>query len=86
MAPKELTKIVINESDGVDTVYPDNLTKQVSSDGSYQYFRLVNENEAKDLLWRTKTAKALVDKYGIAQPGLFRVPSLCGRSLQVLGF
>lgn len=63
MAPMTYSQISINYSDGTPAVYPLNITKEPAADGSYEYYREVQPGEAKDILWRSKTANALVDKY-----------------------
>lgn len=63
MPPTKYTPLTLHFSDAVTNVYPRQIEKLVSNDGTYEYFRPLADNEQKSILWRTKTAKALVDKY-----------------------
>lgn len=65
MSPTTFGVLSLSFSDGVPTYYPANTTKPSTAnpDGTWDYFRPIAEGEAKDLLWRTKTATALVEKY-----------------------
>lgn len=63
MAPTKYTPLTLHFSDAVTNVYPRQVEKLVANDGSYEYFRALGENEQKDILWRSKIAKALVEKY-----------------------
>lgn len=63
MGPATYIPITLHFSDGVDTGYPTQTEKLIADDGTYEYFRRVAKNETKDLMWRTKTAKHLIEKY-----------------------
>lgn len=63
MAPTMYIPLTLHYSDAVTNVYPRQTEKLIADDGTYDYFRPLAENEQKDILWRTKTAKALVEKY-----------------------
>lgn len=69
MGPTKYTPLTLHFSDAVKTVYPRQTEKLVADDGTYEYFRALLENEQKDILWRTKTAKALVEKYNKSVKG-----------------
>jgi hypothetical protein len=69
MAPTTYTTLEINTSDGVDTVYPERTEKLVEPDGSYEYFRLVADDEPKAMLYLVKGANALMEEYGMTEPG-----------------
>lgn len=58
----EYIPLNLSYSDG-QQLYPTKQTKQVAADGSYEYFRPCEEGSTKDILWRTKTAKNLVDTF-----------------------
>ncbi|KAH0606570.1 uncharacterized protein H6S33_003404 [Morchella sextelata] len=70
MAPTTYTTLEINTSDGVDTVYPERTEKLVEPDGSYEYFRLVADDEPKAMLYLVKGANALMEEYGMTEPGV----------------
>lgn len=84
MAPTKYTPLTLHFSDAVTNVYPKQVEKLIANDGTYEYYRPLAENEQKDILWRTKTAKGLVDKYNKntkgwtkSTPGIFwrsRIP------------
>lgn len=63
MAPTKYTPLHLHVSDGVSHSYPQQVEKLVANDGTYEYFRPLAENEQKDILWRSKAAKALIEKY-----------------------
>lgn len=63
MAPTKYTPLHLHVSDGVSHGYPQQVEKLVANDGTYEYFRPLAENEQKDILWRSKAAKALIEKY-----------------------
>lgn len=69
MGPTTYTTLEINTSDGVDTVYPERTEKLVEPDGSYEYFRLVADDEPKAMLYLTKGANALMEEYGMIEKG-----------------
>ncbi|KAH8150900.1 uncharacterized protein LAJ45_05082 [Morchella importuna] len=70
MGPTTYTTLEINTSDGVDTVYPERTEKLVEPDGSYEYFRLVADDEPKAMLYLTKGANALMEEYGMIEKGV----------------
>ncbi|KAF8544349.1 hypothetical protein BDD12DRAFT_815983 [Trichophaea hybrida] len=64
MAPTSYTVLSLGYSDGVASTHPTNNTKPLpNSDGTWDYFRPVDNEEAKSILWRSKSAAALVEKY-----------------------
>ena len=72
MAPTPYTVITLDKSDGAPATHPTNTTKPAAPgpDGQWDYFRPVVHDEAKDFLWRSKCAAALVDKYAGADEQL----------------
>ncbi|KAF8243385.1 hypothetical protein K440DRAFT_613183 [Wilcoxina mikolae CBS 423.85] len=64
MAPTSYTVLSLGYSDGVASTHPTNNTKPPPNpDGTWDYFRPVDDEEAKGILWRSKSAAALVEKY-----------------------
>ena len=57
------TPMDIRVSDG-KPVYPTNLTKTPGAGGSYDYYREVEENDSKSVLWRTKAARNIIEEFG----------------------
>lgn len=69
MAPTKYTPLELHITDGDDQGYPQQVEKLVSNDGTYEYFRPVAEDEQKDIMWRSKAAKALIEKYNQSAKG-----------------
>lgn len=69
MAPTKYTPLELHFTDGDDLGYPQQVEKLVSNDGTYEYFRPVAEDEQKDIMWRSKAAKALIEKYNQSAKG-----------------
>jgi len=64
MAPTTYTVLSLDYSDGTLATHPTNTTKPPPGpDGSWDYFRPIAEEEQKGILWRSKSAAALVEKY-----------------------
>ena len=57
------TVMDIKVSDG-KPLYPTNLTKTLAADGSYEYYREVEENDSKSVLWRSKAARNIIEEFG----------------------
>jgi hypothetical protein len=60
------------KSDGIVTSYPTNTTKP-PGDGPWEYFRPVQDQEVKDVIWRTKTAKFVAQHFKLDGNGLERI-------------
>lgn len=69
MAPTKYTPLELHCTDGDSNGYPKQVEKLVSNDGTYEYFRPVAEDEQKDIMWRSKAAKALIEKYNKSAKG-----------------
>lgn len=50
------------DSDGIDRDYPINNSRSfLNADGTGEYYREIEEGEAKDILWRSKAAQAILE-------------------------
>jgi hypothetical protein len=65
MSPQEFILMTVPFSDGDPSKHPENTSPppQVTDEDTYDYYRPIEEGEAKDIHWRIKVASFLTEKF-----------------------